>query len=87
MLDSYARLNMDNQHEEEVEKMATAFRRVLSEGLPEEEGQRSILIKRIPIICADILQMKANLQWIKWLVVGITGGIGALIVMILANKL
>ena len=62
-----------------IEQMANAFRSVLSEGQT-SESQRIILIKRIPIICNDILEMKTNLKWILWLVMGVAGGIGALAV-------
>lgn len=67
---------MDENHN--VETMASAFRQVLSEGAASDEGSRAILIKRIPIICNDILTMKSDLRWIRWLVVGIAGGIGIL---------
>ncbi len=63
----------------DVDKMAEAFRRVLSEGEAQGgDSRRAILIKRIPIICNDILTMKADMKWIKWLVMGIAGGIGLL---------
>lgn len=74
-----------NEHEQSVENMATAFRKVLSEGLPGAEGNRTILIKRIPIICNDILQMKADIGWIKWLLMGLVGGVGALALMYLTR--
>lgn len=67
----------DMEHEKTVNHMAEAFRKVLSEGV-EGGGQRTILIKRIPIICNDILQIKSDLSWIKWLMMGIVGGVGAL---------
>lgn len=58
-----------------VEQMAEAFRRVLGE---DETGNRAILVKRIPIICQDILQIKADMTWIKYLVMGVAGCIGTL---------
>ncbi len=54
-----------------VEKMAEAFRRVLSDGV--DGKQRVILLKRIPIICNDILQIKADLGWIKWIAMAVGG--------------
>lgn len=65
------------EHQQTVEHMAEAFRKVLSEG-EVGVGQRAILVKRIPIICNDILQIKSDLSWIKWLMMGIVGGVGAL---------
>ncbi len=71
--------------ESTVDKMAAAFRRVLSEGLPGDESNRTILIKRIPIICNDILQMKTDLRWIRWFVMGMAGGIGMVAIFLLTN--
>lgn len=65
-------------HDLDTERMAQAFRTVLSEGAPEGEGKRTILVKRIPIICNDILQMKGDLTWIKWGLMAILGGVGLL---------
>lgn len=67
--------------------MAAAFRRVLSEGEGTEGGdmRRAILIKRIPIICNDVLTIKADLRWIKWLLMGVCGGIGLLVIAFLAK--
>lgn len=61
-----------------IEQVAEAFRRVLSEGSPEGQSERVILIKRIPIICNDIIEIKANIKWIMWLTMGMTAGIGAI---------
>ncbi len=58
-----------------VDKMADAFRKVLSDGI--DGKQRVILLKRIPIICNDILQMKGDLQWLKWIGMTIVGLIAA----------
>lgn len=65
-----------------IEQLASAFRKVLGE---DESGNRAILIKRIPIICNDVMQIKADLQWIKWLVMGVVGGIGILVITFLAK--
>jgi hypothetical protein len=51
-----------------IEQMAEAFRKVLGEGT---EGDRAILIKRIPIICNDILEIKADMRWVKWISMGL----------------
>ncbi len=75
-----------NEHEVEVEKIADAFRKVLGED-EHTNNQRAILIKRIPIICQDVLTIKADLRWIRWFIMGIAGGIGLLIIMVIANKL
>lgn len=73
--------------EETVHQMADAFRKVLSEGEGMEgENRRAILIKRIPIICNDILSIKTNLKWITWMLMGITGGIGYIALQVLSNK-
>lgn len=72
--------------EPSIEHIAAAFRKVLSEGEGEDgDVRRAILIKRIPIICNDILTIKADLKWIKWLVMGVCGGIGILVVTFLAK--
>ncbi len=62
----------------DVEKVAEAFRRVIGE---DGEGNRAVLIKRIPIICQDIMQIKTDMSWIKWLVMGMVGGMGALVII------
>ncbi len=51
--------------------MAEAFRKVLSEG--PNEGERTILIKRIPIICNDIIEIKSDMRWVKWISMGLAG--------------
>lgn len=72
-----------------VHQMAEAFRKVLSEGEAsggeEGTGRRAILIKRIPIICNDILTMKNNLKWITWMLMGIAGGIGYIALQVLSK--
>ncbi len=73
--------------EHDVERVAAAFRKVLSEGETGDisNGRRAILIKRIPIICLDIMQIKGDMKWIKWLVMGIAGGIGLLAIAFLTK--
>ncbi len=75
---------MKDMEEHDVERVAAAFRRVLSEG---ENGgdRRAILIKRIPIICNDILTIKGDMQWIKWLVMSIAGGVGVIAIAFLTK--
>lgn len=51
------------------------MRKVLTEG---DEGTKRLLIQKIPLLCADILKMKVDLVWIKWLLMGVVGGIGLL---------
>jgi hypothetical protein len=68
-----------------TEQIAEAFRKVLSEGEGATENRRAILIKRIPIICNDILTIKGDLRWIKWLVMAICGGIGLLVIAFLTK--
>lgn len=65
------------QDEKTVDLMVRAFKKVLSEGDTPEE-QRTILIKRIPIICNDILEIKTDMKWIKWLVMGGAATIGTI---------
>jgi len=75
-----------------VDQIASAFRKVLSEGEAGDESNRAILIKRIPIICNDILEiknalltLKTNQEWIKWLVMGGVAGICGLAVILLTK--
>lgn len=58
--------------------MAEAFRTVLSEGEAGNAERRAILIKRIPIICNDVMQIKNDLRWIKWLGMGFVSATGLL---------
>lgn len=59
--------------------MAAAFRRVLSEGeAGQGEERRVILIKRIPIICNDVMSIKNDLRWMKWIGSGFVGAAGIL---------
>ena len=63
---------------DDIEKMAAAFRKVLSEG--SGEGERAILIKRIPIICNDIIEIKTDIRWVKWLSMAVAGAISVSLV-------
>lgn len=49
-----------------------ALREVLS-----DEGGSPMLIKRIPFICTDILKIKSDIGWIKWITVASVGLFGA----------
>lgn len=68
-----------------TEQMADAFRKVLSEGVPEGQAERLILIKRIPIICNDIIEIKTNIKWNTWLTTGMAAGVGTLLILIMAK--
>lgn len=48
--------------------LVSALREVLN-----DEGGSPLLIKRIPFICVDILKIKSDIAWIKWLTVGCVG--------------
>jgi len=50
----------------------------LKKALNDENPQTPLLVKRIPFICQDIRDIKSNMQWHRWLLVGIAGGIGLL---------
>ncbi len=59
-----------------------AMREVLTQG---DEGTKSLLIQKIPLLCIDIMKIKGDLVWIKWLLMGMVGGIGVLAISLLAN--
>lgn len=69
-----------------VDQIAEAFRKVLGEG-EYPNDQRVVLIKRIPIICQDILNIKSDINWIKWLTLGLVGGVGAIFTAIVVVAL
>lgn len=64
--------------------VTNAIREVLTEG---DEGTKRLLIQKIPILCADIMKMKGDLVWIKWLLMGLVSGIGLIIVGIVIAAL
>lgn len=68
---------------ETLDIFTRAMREVLSTG---EEGTKVLLLQKIPLLCADILVIKADMRWIKWFVTGIAGGIGAIVLAILIMK-
>jgi hypothetical protein len=59
-----------------------AMREVLTTG---DEGTKALLIQKIPLLCVDILKIKGDLFWIKWLLMGLVGGIGVLTISLLTN--
>jgi hypothetical protein len=61
-----------------VHQIAEAFRMVLSEGEADTQERRAILIKRIPIICNDVMQIKNDLRWMKWIGSGFVTAAGLL---------
>lgn len=65
--------------EHTVNQIAEAFRKILSEGEGgNDDTRRAILIKRIPIICNDILTIKGDLRWMKWIGSGFVSAAGLL---------
>lgn len=61
-------------HKEETLQIFTkAMRAVLTQG---DEGTKSLLIQKIPLLCTDILSIKSDIRWIKWIGSGIVAGIG-----------
>lgn len=64
--------------------VTSALQEVLTQG---DEGTKRLLIQKIPLLCSDILKIKGDLVWIKWFIMGIAGGIGLLVIEILANGL
>ena len=69
--------------EDHIENMAVAFRKVLSEGAPGGEAERVILIKRIPIVCNDIMVMKADIGTIKTIGMYLLLGVGSLFLTVI----
>lgn len=59
-----------------------AMREVLTTG---DEGTKALLIQKIPLLCTDILKIKGDLVWIKWICMGMATGIGVFGVSILVN--
>lgn len=61
------------------EAMVIAFSKAMRDLLTEgDEGTKALLIKKIPLLCTDILTIKSDIRWIKWIGSGIVGGIGLL---------
>lgn len=71
-----------SNREETLKIFTHAMREVLSTG---DEGSKSLLIQKIPLLCTDILKIKGDLFWIKWLLMGMCGGLGLFAVSVLIN--
>lgn len=63
-------IEVDDEHAQLV--------RALKEALITDPETSPLLIKRIPFICQDIREIKTNMGWHRWLLLGIAGGIGLL---------
>jgi len=50
----------------------------LREALHDDTEEGSILIKRIPVICNDIRDIKNDMRWMKWIGMGFVGTAGLL---------
>lgn len=77
-IDSAVKANQDNL----LDTFAEAMRKVLTSG---DEGTKALLIQKIPLLCTDIMKMKGDLVWIKWLLMGLIGGIGLLTIALLSK--
>lgn len=73
---------MENTFDASLEKF---FNKRTAEG-------RFIDIGRIPFICDDVANIRVSLnvqsndlKWLRWFVMGIAGGIGALLIMFIIN--
>lgn len=73
---------MKKNQAETTEMIFNGLRRVLTEG---EEGTKMLLLKKVPLLCTDMLKMKSDLQWIKWLLMGMVGGVGVLTIALLVK--
>jgi hypothetical protein len=63
------------QDERIAQVILSTMRKVLTEG---DEGTKMLLIQKIPLLCRDLLLMKADLTWIKYLLLAVLGGVGTL---------
>jgi hypothetical protein len=76
-----------SQREETKDIFVHAMREVLTEG---DEGTKTLLLQKIPLLCIDMLVMKGdvreiktNLKWVMWLVMGGVAGVCGIAVMLL----
>ena len=76
---------MSNAHtkEKDLENLAKVLREALTHDAPDHPA----LVARIPLICNDIRDIKNSMQWHRWLLLGIVGGIGAIFVAIVIEAL
>lgn len=71
-----------SNRDETLKIFTHAMREVLTTG---DEGTKALLIQKIPLLCTDILRIKGDLFWIKWLLCGLVSGVGLLSISLLAN--
>lgn len=71
-----------SNRDETLKIFTHAMREVLTTG---DEGTKALLIQKIPLLCTDILRIKGDLFWIKWLLMGMCGGLGIFAVSVLVN--
>ncbi len=57
-------------------QMQEGLVKALKEALSDNSPDGWALLKRVPLICNDIRDIKRDMGWHKWLLLGITGGIG-----------
>lgn len=53
-----------SHREETLSLFKGALRDILSEG---NEGTKMLLIQKIPLLCADIITIRGDITWIKWI--------------------
>ncbi len=70
--------------EETLHIFTKAMKDILTQG---EEGTKLLLIQKIPLLCTDVMTIKADIRWIKWLVTGVAGIIAASIISSLVMRL
>jgi len=68
----------------DIEALHSGLVQAIKEAFTDDDPiNRPLLIRRIPAICNDIRDIKADMKWIKWLVVGMTTGIGSIVVAVI----
>lgn len=73
-----------SSREETKQIFAQAMREVLSTG---DEGTKTLLLQKIPLLCTDILTMKADMSLLKELAKYILLGIGTLFLTLVGSLL
>lgn len=71
-----------SNRDETLKIFTHAMREVLTTG---DEGTKALLIQKIPLLCTDILRIKGDLFWIRWLLTGLIAGVGLFAVSVLIN--
>ncbi len=83
--------NIEDEKVAELKKTAEDIAKELVEHAKETARQMLLTtnldVSKIPLICNKIVSIQNDLSWIKWLVIGMIGGIGGLFVFILSKKL